>query len=96
VTKPTRRKGALVPAGKRASGTKPLLRDIRELIEAARGQVAQVVNVGLTLLYWRIGERIRREILQEKRAEYGQQILQTLSEELNAEYGKGFSRFALN
>jgi hypothetical protein len=37
--------------------------DLRELILAARSQVAQEVNSGLTLLYWQIGGRIRRESL---------------------------------
>jgi predicted nuclease of restriction endonuclease-like (RecB) superfamily len=86
-----RRKGVLVPVTRLAAGTKPLLREIRELIESARRQVAQVVNAGLTVLYWRIGDRIRREILQNERADYGQQILQTLSEELTTAYGRGFS-----
>jgi len=48
---------------------RPLLADVRELILAARRQVAQAVNVGLTMLYWQIGNRIRRDILHEKRAE---------------------------
>ena len=67
-----------------------LLGDIRSLIEAGREQVAQAVNAGLVLLYWSVGERIRREILGNKRAEYGKEILQTLSEKLTAEYGRGF------
>ena len=37
-----------------------------------------------------VGDRIRREILGEKRAAYGQQILRTVSEKLTAEYGRGF------
>jgi hypothetical protein len=40
------------------------------------------VNVGLTLLYWRLGERIRREVLGSERAGYGEQIVATLSHEL--------------
>ncbi len=55
-----------------------LLGDIRGLIEAGREQVAQAVNAGLVLLYWSVGERIRREILGNKRAEYGEEILPTL------------------
>ena len=43
--------------------------DIGEMIRSARQQVAQVVNAGLTLLHWRIGSRIRREVLREERAE---------------------------
>jgi predicted nuclease of restriction endonuclease-like (RecB) superfamily len=34
------------------------------------------------LLYWHVGQRIRTEILQEKRAGYGEAILSTLSKEL--------------
>ena len=48
----------------------PLLADIRELILAARERVAQTVNVGLVTLHWEIGHRIRKNILNEKRAEY--------------------------
>ena len=68
-----------------------LLGDIRSLIEAGREQVAQAVNAGLVLLYWSVGERIRREILGNKRAEYGEEILPTLSAKLVVEYGQGFS-----
>jgi predicted nuclease of restriction endonuclease-like (RecB) superfamily len=68
-----------------------LLGDIRGLIEASREQVAQAVNAGLVLLYWSVGERIRREILGNKRADYGEEILVTLSHELAADYGSGFS-----
>jgi predicted nuclease of restriction endonuclease-like (RecB) superfamily len=73
----------------------PLLDDLRTLIEQARWQTAQAVNSTLTLLYWRMGERIRREVLLDKRADYGTQILATLSQELTKDYGKGFSESAL-
>jgi len=43
-------------------------------------------------LHWQIGNRIRQDILKEKRAEYGKEIVATLSQELIVEYGKGFSR----
>lgn len=71
---------------------KPLLTDVREMIISARQQVAQTVNAGLTLLYWQVGNRIRREILKEKRAEYGAEIVQTLSAQLELEFGRGFGR----
>lgn len=75
----------------------PLLDDIKILIDQARQQVAVAVNVGLTLLYWQVGQRIRSELLQEKdRAAYGKQILATLSQELTQRYGKGFTESALN
>jgi hypothetical protein len=43
------------------------------------------------MLYWRIGQRVRREILQEGRATYGDAIVVTLSRQLREEYGQGFS-----
>jgi predicted nuclease of restriction endonuclease-like (RecB) superfamily len=69
-----------------------LLGDIRALIEAGREQVAHAVNAELILLYWSVGERIRREILGNKRAEYGEEIVSTLSRQLSLEHGNGFSR----
>ncbi len=70
---------------------KVLLTDVRELIVTARGQVAQVVNAGLTMLYWQIGQRIRQEILNEQRAEYGEKIVVSLSRQLENEFGRGFA-----
>src|SRR5437868_4239823 len=72
--------------------SKPLLADLRELILSARDQVAQAVNAGLTMLYWHIGERIRKDILKDKRAEYGKEIVTTVGRQLEAEFGRGFSR----
>jgi hypothetical protein len=72
-----------------------LLSDIRSLIEQSREQVARIVNAGLVWLYWNIGRRIREDILHETRADYGEQIVQTLSGQLTAEFGKGFGRRSL-
>ena len=69
-----------------------LLRDLRGLILQARHVVARQVDSSLVMLYWRIGERIRRDILKEKRAEYGERIVATLSQQLSAEFGRGFGR----
>jgi predicted nuclease of restriction endonuclease-like (RecB) superfamily len=66
--------------------------ELRGLILAARVQVAQAVNAGLAFLYWDVGDRIRREVLREKRASYGEEIIQTLSGKLTAEFGSGFGR----
>jgi hypothetical protein len=46
----------------------------------------------MVLLYWAVGDRIRREILGEKRAAYGEPIVSTLSRQLATGYGRGFSR----
>lgn len=68
-----------------------LVDDLRGLIEQARQHLAQTANSTLTLLHWKLGERIQREILQGQRAQYGEEILPTLSAKLVPEYGKGFS-----
>ena len=69
-----------------------LIGDIRKLIETARHNIAVTVNAGLTILYWQIGSRIRQDILKEKRADYGKEIISTLSIQLVKEFGNGFSR----
>jgi hypothetical protein len=72
-----------------------LLRDVRGLIEDARSAVAVTVNVGLTMLYWQIGRRIRQETLRGERAEYGSQIVATVSRQLQQEFGNRFSEKSL-
>ena len=88
--KPTSRK--LVPTNAAVSVVPAdLLTDVRALIEQARDATARAVNSALVLVYWSIGDRIRRDILQDKRAAYGKEILSTLSKELVAEFGNGYS-----
>jgi predicted nuclease of restriction endonuclease-like (RecB) superfamily len=72
-----------------------LLADLRELIEAARRRIATAANAELTLLYWRIGRRIQSDILSGERAAYGREIVATVSQQLVAEYGRGFTYTAL-
>jgi len=71
---------------------KLLLKDLRDLITQARQDVARQVNSALVLLYWRVGKRIHQDILKEKRAEYGEEIVPTLSAQLVPEFGEGFSK----
>ena len=68
-----------------------LITDLRTLINEARNKVALIVNTEITLLYWHIGKRINEEVLGNQRAEYGKQIVSTLSTQLTEEYGKGFN-----
>lgn len=68
-----------------------LFTEIKQLIEEARQTVAVTVNATTTVLYWNVGERINREILGNKRAEYGKEVVKSLSRNLTDEYGKGWS-----
>lgn len=65
------------------------------MIESARERVAGAANAELTMLYWRIGGRIRKEILADGRAAYGEEIVATLSRQLEVEYGGGFAEKSL-
>lgn len=80
------------PAVATAPSSDQLLGDIRTLIEAVRQQVARAVNSTMVTLYWHVGKRIREEVLGGQRAEYGEQIVSSLSAQLTAEYGRGFDR----
>ncbi len=68
-----------------------LLRDIRLLIEGARGRAAAALNSEVVTLYRSIGERIRKDIPASERAAYGEQIVDALSRQLSEEYGRGFT-----
>lgn len=69
-----------------------LIKDLRSYIEQSRQRAAAAVNIELVTLYWQIGDRIRRDLLQEKRAGYGQQIVHAVSAQLSGLYGDGFSQ----
>ena len=76
--------------------TQSLMLDLRQIIEQARGHVAATANYELTMMYWHIGDRINREVLGNDRAEYGKQIVATVSQQLQAEYGeKGFEKSSI-
>jgi len=57
--------------------------DIRSLVNSARRQAAQAINVSMVALYWQIGERIKHEVLGNERATYGKKIIATLSQQLS-------------
>lgn len=69
---------------------KNLLKELSQLIEQNQQQFVAQANSNLTLLFWYIGNRINENILQNKRADYGKQIVVTLSRELTKKYGRNF------
>ena len=70
-----------------------LMNDLRQIIDEARIHVASTANYELTMKYWHIGERINRVVLGNERAEYGKQIVATVSRQLQNIYGhKGKER----
>jgi len=67
------------------------VQEIKQLISDVRQKVAISVNAEISMLYWKVGERIRTEILGNKRAEYGKSVIKNLSTALTTEYGSGWS-----
>jgi predicted nuclease of restriction endonuclease-like (RecB) superfamily len=67
-----------------------LLLAIKQLIEQGKQQIAISVNTTMSMLYWQIGKMINDDVLQNQRAEYGKQIVSTLSRHLTQEYGDGW------
>lgn len=65
--------------------TEPLMQQLRELIENTRKRVASVVSDETTQLYWNVGHAIHTFVLQGSRAEYGKQIVATVSRQLAEE-----------
>jgi hypothetical protein len=70
--------------------TKLLFHELSLLIDQSRHQLVSTVNNTLTMLFWHIGSKINAHVLQNKRAEYGKQIIATLSLQLVNVYGKSF------
>lgn len=68
----------------------PLHDELRDLIATSKQRLAATVNAELTLLYWRIGERLAIEVLGGERARYGAQLMDRLGERLAQEFGRGF------
>jgi predicted nuclease of restriction endonuclease-like (RecB) superfamily len=68
-----------------------LFAEITKLIEDSKSFLAQTANTTITYLYWKIGKRINREVLNNKRAIYGQQIIVSLSHRLTENYGNSFT-----
>jgi predicted nuclease of restriction endonuclease-like (RecB) superfamily len=69
-----------------------LLTDLIEIIHSGKFLASQTLNSALVLTYWSIGERLHKDILQEKRAEYGKEIVAKIATKLTEKFGKGFDR----
>lgn len=73
-----------------SASEKALLNELETLIEQSRQQLVLRANSALTMLFWHVGNRINQNILQSKRAGYGEQIVVTLSRQLTEKYGRNF------
>ena len=67
-----------------------LYKDLSSLIEKSKQKAISQAKSTVNLLFWQIGKRINGEILNNKRADYGKQIIPNLANTLSAEYGRSF------
>jgi predicted nuclease of restriction endonuclease-like (RecB) superfamily len=68
-----------------------LYTDVCRIIDDTRNRIAVYVNSEVCHANWRIGKRIKEDVLFNKRAEYGKQVVKNLSVRLTERYGKGWS-----
>ncbi len=70
-----------------------MLADIVDILDAGRRASARAVNSVMTATYWAVGRRIvEREQHGRKRAVYGEELIERLSHDLVARFGRGFGR----
>lgn len=80
------------PQARAIAGYDAVLSDVAGLLEAARRMSARTVNAVMTATYWEIGRRIvEYEQGGKGRAEYGERVVERLSADLTARFGRGFS-----
>lgn len=68
------------------------IQEIKRIVTQARQKAYTAINSAMVEAYWQMGKRIVEQEQQGKdRANYGAQLLKSLSKELTTEFGKGFS-----
>ncbi|SDP97240.1 Predicted nuclease of restriction endonuclease-like (RecB) superfamily, DUF1016 family [Mucilaginibacter sp. OK268] len=74
-----------------------IITDIKTIIQNSRDRAIRAVDTERVQMYWHIGQRIFIEEQRGKdRADYGTQLIRTISEQLQPEFGSGFSYRQLN
>src|SRR3989344_1097585 len=70
-----------------------LIGKISELVNQSKTELAKTINTKIVQTYWTVGKYIvEYEQKGKVRADYGSELMKTLSRELSAKLGKGFSR----
>jgi predicted nuclease of restriction endonuclease-like (RecB) superfamily len=91
MSKPSHKAKTGKPIQHKAAEYETVFSGVVELLDAARRASARVVNTLMTATYWEIGRRIvEHEQAGEKRAGYGEELIEGLSRDLSKKYGRGF------
>ncbi len=68
-----------------------LFKKVSDLIQATHHKVTKKINSAMVILYWHVGKLIQEEYIKYDKAEYGEQIIQSLAILLSNQYGRGYS-----
>ena len=78
--------------GSELTNTSTFVSDIKRIIEQGKQQAYQAVGAAMIDTYWHIGKRIVDEEQHgQKRADYGSQLIEFLSNQLSKDYGDSYS-----
>ena len=69
-----------------------LFQDACQIIEQAQESAYRQVNETLIKRNWLLGLRIQHEVLKDRRAEYGEQVVKKLAKQLTEKFGRGFKK----
>ncbi|SFF00765.1 Predicted nuclease of restriction endonuclease-like (RecB) superfamily, DUF1016 family [Chitinophaga sp. CF118] len=70
-----------------------VIADIKTIIHNAKDKAIRLVDHERTIMYWHIGQRIfEEEQVGKDRADYGNYLTKFIAEQLEPEYGSGFSK----
>ena len=72
------------------NGENILFDEISALIEQSRRTIYVQASGTTTILFWKIGQRINCDVLENKRADYGKQVVLRVAAKLSDKYGRTF------
>jgi len=67
-----------------------LFNKISTLIEQSRREIYNHATKTTVFLFWKIGQHINNDILENKRADYGKKIVSVITKQLTEKYGRSF------
>lgn len=67
-----------------------LYKDVCGIIDGTRRRVATYLNAETIMMNYGVGKRIKEDVLYNRRAEYGKQVIKNLSKRLTDRYGSGW------
>lgn len=72
-----------------------LYNDVCGIIDGVRTKVATYLNTEICMTNWYVGRRIKEDVLYNRRAEYGKQVVKNLAVRLTEKYGNGWGFYKL-